>query len=199
LSFCGEAENITKALAGIAESMPHVVLIDLSLKSENGLELVKRLRSHDESIQLLVWSMHPEGVYAERVLRAGANGYIEKSNAASELVEAINTVLGGKVYLSETMSSKLLLRATGKCTEQTPQSAIETLTDRELEMFGLLGNGMTTQQIAATMHVSQKTVDTYRARIKEKLGLANSSELVFSAIRWVAESSQTKKPPVADI
>lgn len=170
------------------------MLIDLSLKTGCGLELVKRLRSHDDSILLLVWSMHLESLYAERAIRAGANGYIGKSNAASELIGAINAVLAGKVYLSEAMSSKLLFQAVGKSTRQSPRMAIDSLTDRELELFGMLGKGMTTQQIATTMHVSRKTVDTYRARIKEKLGLSNSTELFCSAVHWVAESSQAKKP-----
>jgi DNA-binding CsgD family transcriptional regulator len=116
---------------------------------------------------------------------------------AEDLIKAIDTLLAGKVYLSESMSSKLLLRATGNSTERTSQSAIESLADRELEVFGMLGQGMTTQQIATRMNVSPKTVDTFRARIKEKLGLTNSSELVFSAIRWVVESSQADKAPKA--
>ena len=184
LELCGEAEDIVDAVARIVDAGPDLVIVDISLKSGNGIDLVKRLKAKDPSLAILVWSMYPENLYAERALRAGARGYVNKGQSASPIMEAVRTVLDGRTYLSPEMAEKLLGRVIGHPSEKAA-SSVEKLTDRELEAFELLGKGLTTQQIAVRMHVSHKTVETYRARIKEKLGLANAVELVQHAVQWV--------------
>jgi DNA-binding NarL/FixJ family response regulator len=186
LELCGDAEDVAEAMTRIATSRPDVVIVDISLKTGNGIDLVKRLKAHDKAVRVLVWSMYPENLYAERALRAGALGYIHKGKAAGKIMEAIRAVLAGKVYLSEEMSAKILSRGLGDDGKQAGRSPVEALTDRELEAFELLGNGQTTQQIAKKMHVSPKTVETYRARIKEKMHLKNGTELIQHAVQWVA-------------
>jgi DNA-binding NarL/FixJ family response regulator len=185
LQLCGEAEDVAEALTCIVPAQPDVIIVDISLKNGNGIELVKRLKTRDENVRILVWSMYPENLYAERALRAGALGYVSKTRKAEEIMEAIQTVLSGKVYLSDEMSVKILGRVLGEDSKNAIATSVENLTDRELEAFELLGHGMTTQQIATKMHVSPKTVETYRARIKEKLQLANATELIQHAVQWV--------------
>ncbi len=189
MSLCGEAEDVAEALSRIAETNPDLVIVDISLKNGNGIDLVKRLKAKDPSLVILVWSMHPENLYAERALRAGARGYVNKGKSADQIMDAILTVLDGRTYLSPEMSEKLLGRVIGGQKEMET-SSVEGLTDRELETFEFLGQGMTTQQIAAKMHVSRKTVETYRARIKEKLGLANAVELVQHAVQWLMAKAE---------
>jgi DNA-binding NarL/FixJ family response regulator len=185
LELCGDAEDVAEAMTRIAASRPDVVIVDISLQTGNGIDLVKRLKAHDKAVRILVWSMYPENLYAERALRAGALGYIHKGKAAGKIIEAIRAVLAGKVYLSDEMSVKIVSRVFGDDGKQFGRSPLEALTDRELEAFELLGNGQTTQQIAQKMHVSPKTVETYRARIKEKLHLKNGTELIQHAVQWV--------------
>jgi DNA-binding NarL/FixJ family response regulator len=185
LELCGDAEDVAEAMTRIAASGPDVVIVDISLKTGNGIDLVKRLKAHDKAVRILVWSMYPENLYAERALRAGALGYIHKGKAAGKIMEAIHAVLAGKVYLSEEMSVKIVSRVFGDDGKHFGRLSVEALTDRELEAFELLGNGQTTQQIAQKMHVSPKTVETYRARIKEKLHLKNGTELIQHAVQWV--------------
>jgi DNA-binding NarL/FixJ family response regulator len=183
LTMCGEAEDIADAVTRIGEAKPDLVIVDISLKNGNGIDLVKRLKAKTPSLRILVWSMYPDNLYAERALRAGAQGYVNKGVDAGKIMEAIHAVLAGRTYLSPDMSAKLLGRITGG--ELDGPAYIDRLTDRELEAFDHLGHGLTTQQIAVKMHVSPKTVETYRARIKEKLGLANATELVQHAVQWV--------------
>jgi DNA-binding NarL/FixJ family response regulator len=190
LEICGEAEDVVDAVSRIAETDPDLAIVDISLKSGNGIDLVKRLKAKKPTLVILVWSMYPENLYAERALRAGARGYVNKGRSANQIMEAIRTVLEGKTYLSSEMSEKLLDRVIGHSPEECA-TWVEKLTDRELEAFELLGQGLTTVQIAARMHVSHKTVETYRARIKEKLGLTNAVELVQHAVQWVMEKSET--------
>jgi len=185
LELCGDAEDVAEAMTRIAASRPDVVIVDISLQTGNGIDLVKRLKAHDKAVRILVWSMYPENLYAERALRAGALGYIHKGKAAGKIIEAIRAVLAGKVYLSDEMSVKIVSRVFGDDGKQFGRSPLEALTDRELEAFELLGNGQTTQQIAQKMHVSPKTVETYRARIKEKLHLKNGTELIQHDVQWV--------------
>jgi DNA-binding NarL/FixJ family response regulator len=187
LVVCGEAEDIPGALQQAAATKPDLVIVDITLKNGSGLDLIRRLRARDEEVKLLVWSMHPENLYAERVIRAGAQGYLHKGQATSKLLEAIRTVLAGKVFISGDMTDLLLKRVIGakQGDELTP---IERLSDRELEAFKLMGEGLTTERIAARMFVSPKTVETYRARIKDKLGLNNVTELVQRATQWVMEN-----------
>jgi DNA-binding NarL/FixJ family response regulator len=186
LRVCGEAEDVPGAVALADRTLPDVAIIDISLKNGNGIDLIRRLKARHPDLPVLVWSMYPENLYAERALRAGANGYLHKGRATRLLLEAIRAVLAGKVYVSGELADELLRRVVGgKAAERSP---IERLSDRELEAFECMGNGLTTEAIAAKMHVSPKTVETYRARIKEKLGLCNVTELVQRATQWVLES-----------
>jgi DNA-binding NarL/FixJ family response regulator len=183
LVLCGEAEDVVDATARIPDAKPDLVIIDISLKNSNGIDLVKRLKAKSPSMQILIWSMFPEALYAERALSAGANGYVNKGSSAKQFMEAVRAVLDGKIYVSAEMSEKILGRLTGGKKEQGA-TYIEKLTDRELQAFEYLGQGLTTSEIAIKMHVSPKTIDTYRARIKEKLCLANATELMQHAVRW---------------
>ena len=186
LEVCGEAEDIVGALALIESTQPDVVIIDISLKNGSGIDLVKRIRSRNESLRLLVWSMYPENLYAERALRAGAQGYVHKGRSTREILDALRAVLDGKVYLSGDQADRLLRRlVTGQGIERSP---VDSLSDRELEAFELMGHGLNTEQIAEKMHISPKTVETYRARIKEKLNLTNLTSLIQRATQWVMES-----------
>lgn len=187
MEVCGEAEGSTDALALAESTRPDVAVIDISLKIGNGLDLVKRMKAHDDRLGIVIWSMYPENLYAERALRAGALGYVHKGRATKQIVEAIRTVQAGKVYLSEEMSVRLLSRVVGD-SHQDVRSPIDTLSDRELEAFQHMGHGLTTEEIAERMHVSPKTIETYRARIKEKLGLNNVNELIHRASQWVLEN-----------
>jgi DNA-binding NarL/FixJ family response regulator len=187
LMLCGDATDVADAIAQVEKTQPDVAIIDLGLKTGHGLELIKRLRAHYPKVRLLVWSVYPEELYAERALRAGALGYINKVRATQCLLDALRAVLAGRVYLSEDISEKLLGRLVGgnKATERAP---MDSLSDRELEAFSLMGHGLTTPQIAEKMHISPKTVDTYRARIKHKLSLGSVTELVQRAAQWVLEN-----------
>lgn len=189
LTICGEAEDVAEALARVPLAEPDLVIVDISLKTGNGIDLVKRLKAHDPSLVILVWSMYPESLYAERALRAGARGYINKGQSARQIIDAVRTVLDGRTYLSAEMSEKLLNQVINNAMDNGAASNVENLTDRELETYELLGQGLTTQEIAERMHVGHKTVETYRARIKEKLGLRNAVELVQHAVQWVMEKT----------
>ncbi len=186
LKVCGEAEDVPEALALVDSARPDVAIVDIALKNSSGLDLIRRIRDRNDSIRILVWSMYPESLYAERVLRAGAQGYLHKGQATYHLLHAIRAVLAGKVYVSDEFSEKLLSRMVGgKLPHRSP---IESLSDRELQVFEMMGQGLITETIAAKMRVSPKTVDTYRARIKEKLDVANVNELVQRATQWVLEN-----------
>ena len=186
LQVCGEAEDVPGALALLASARPDLAIVDILLKRGNGIDLIGRIKERLPSVRILVWSMYAENLYAERALRAGAHGYLHKGRATSQLLAAIRAVLAGKVYVSEELASSLLHRVVGgKAVERSP---IDQLSNRELEAFEAMGQGQTTEKIAALMNVSPKTVETYRARIKEKLGLSNVTELVQRAAQWVLES-----------
>jgi DNA-binding NarL/FixJ family response regulator len=186
LEVCGQAEDMADALDQIRTTHPDVAVVDISLKTSNGLELIKRLAARDRPVRIIVWSMHPETLYAERALRAGAMGYLHKGSATAEIIKAIRTVLAGQIYLSPGLSARLLGRLVGVVAERAAQDPVETLSDRELEVFRLIGRGMTTDQVAEQMIVSPKTVETYRGRIKEKLGVVTYTELVQRAAVWVS-------------
>jgi DNA-binding NarL/FixJ family response regulator len=187
LEVCGEAEDAAGALALVESTRPHVAVIDISLKTGNGIDLIKRIAARHASVRTLVWSMYPESLYAERALRAGAMGYVHKGRATREIIEAIRSVLAGKVFLSAELSGELLRRLVGGGANRLDRSPVAALSDRELEAFELMGQGLSTQQVARRMHVSPKTVETYRARIKEKLGLSNFAEVIRRATQWVLE------------
>jgi len=183
LVVCGEAETGPQAREAIANLKPHVAVVDISLKDSSGIELIKDLKQCCSQVAVLVLSMHEEAHYAERALRAGARGYIMKRETATKVITAIRHVLEGKLYVSESLASAMAAQfVTGKTL--TTGSAGELLSDRELEVFELLGDGRGTRQIAETLGVSIKTVQAYCARIKEKLSLASASELVREAVRW---------------
>lgn len=185
LDVCGEAEDVAGALALLASAQPDVAIVDISLKDSSGLDLIRRIRDRRAETRILVWSMYPENLYAERVLRAGAQGFLNKGRATRELLDAIRAIVAGKIYVSGQMAEELLQRmVSGNSAEQSP---MDRLSDRELETFDMIGHGLTTEAIAAKMHVSPKTVETYRARIKEKLGLNNVTELIQRATQWVME------------
>ncbi len=188
LEVCGEAEDVAGALTLAESAQPDVYVVDISLKGGDGIDLIKRLRARDEAARVVVWSMHQEGLYAERALRAGALAYVHKGKATREILQAIRSALAGKVYLGEDASARLLGRLVGAGGRPAERAPIERLSDRELEAFRLMGQGRTTEQVAEAMHVSPKTVETYRGRIKEKLGLSNSTELIQRATQWVLEN-----------
>jgi DNA-binding NarL/FixJ family response regulator len=183
LTVCGEAEDAAQALAGIGMTRPDLALIDISLKTASGLELVKDLGAHFPLVALVVLSMHDELLYAERVLRAGARGYVMKRETTKDVLTAIRQVLRGDVYVSERVVNAMARRL-GSSKRAAAASPVEQLSDRELEIFRLLGQGSTPSQIAADLHLSLKTVQAYCARAKEKFGVNSLSELLRAAIRW---------------
>jgi DNA-binding NarL/FixJ family response regulator len=183
LVVCGQAEDAAQALAGIGASKADLALIDISLKTASGLELVKDLKVHHPDIALIVLSMHDEMLYAERAIRAGARGYVMKRETTKEVVTAIRRVVQGDVYVSERVVN-LMARRLGSPRKAAASSPVEQLSDRELEIFRLLGQGRTTSQIATDLHLSLKTVQAYCARAKEKFGVDSLTELLRAAIRW---------------
>ncbi len=184
LEVCGEAETHHEALQIIDSTIPDLVIVDLTLRLSYGLDLIKDLRVRHPCIKMLVISMHDESLHAERVIRAGARGYITKQEATRKMMEAIRTVLSGSIYLSRGMASKLTANLAGH-----PRSRnglwVDALTDRELRVFELIGQGHGTRRIATLLKLDIRTVETYRARIKEKLQLKDANELMQHAIRWV--------------
>lgn len=182
LEVCGEAEDADSAVAAMKQLTPDVALVDLMLKGASGTDLIKSLKSRHQSIPILVLSMHDEAVYAERALRAGAHGYIMKEEATSQVLTALRKVLQGDVYVSDRMVSRILRRMVGGA----HGGGIDSLSDRELEVFQWIGRGLSVSEIAERLQVSPKTVETYRAHIKEKLKLANSAEVMRFAVQWLA-------------
>ncbi len=187
MSVCGEADNIQDGLRVILETEPDVAIVDLTLKGSNGLELLKDIKAQGLQVNVLVLSMHDEELYAERVLRAGARGYITKNEASSELLKAIKKVMHGEVYVSRFVTARILERMSNKGGTMST-GGVEALADRELEVFQLLGRGKNTKQIAEQLHLGESTVETYRSRIKEKLGLRSSAEVYLRAGQWVREN-----------
>ncbi len=183
LLACGEANTVAEALKRINAAKPDLVLADISLPDRNGLELIKDVQALHPGLPVLVVSMHDESLYAERVLRAGGRGYIMKQEGGKMLMRAMRQVLSGRVYVSEKMSAKILEIFSGHRTEVT-QSPVERLSDREFEVFQLVGQGRGTREIAGHLHLSVKTVEVHRANIKHKLELKRGTDLVRYAIRW---------------
>ncbi len=190
LVVCGEAENSGQAISGMVKARPEVALIDISLANESGLELVKQLAGQFPQVALIVLSMHDETLYAERALRAGARGYIMKHETSKSVLASIRRVLGGAVYVSERIFNRMALRSS-LTREPVTTSPVERLSDRELEIFRLLGQGRTSSQIARDLNLSLKTVQAYCARAKEKFGVSSLTELVRAAIRW-EDANQVK-------
>jgi len=185
LEVCGEAENAAQALRGIAETKPNLAIIDISLNAASGLELVKDLSVQHPLIASLVLSMHEEDLYAERAMRAGARGYVRKRETSKNILAAIRCVLEGSIYISQKLSNAMAQKfLEGQEAVGIAQSRVGQLSDRELEVFHLLGQGKSTSQIAEQLHISLKTVQAYCVRAKEKLGLSTAMELVREAILW---------------
>ncbi|HLY74370.1 MAG TPA: response regulator transcription factor [Planctomycetota bacterium] len=184
LSVCGEATTPKEALRLIPAVRPDLAIVDLSLGEENGLDLIKDLRVRHPELPVLVLSMHDESFYAERALRSGARGYIMKREPVSVLRAAATQVLAGDIYLSPHMSQRLLhtLASGGKAVERSPE---DRLSDRELDVFKLIGSGRGASDIAKQLHLSVKTIETYQVRLKEKLGLGTANELFLYALKWV--------------
>ncbi|MBD3344720.1 MAG: response regulator [Chitinivibrionales bacterium] len=188
LAVCAEAENALDAMGHIEKYKPDLVVLDLSLGKSSGLTLLTSLKSRFSRLHVLVLSVHDESIYAERVLRQGAKGYIMKKAASETVIEAIHKVLSGDIYLSSEMKDKLIHKMIGAGTvnDRTP---IDTLTNREIEVYQFVGQGMPTREIADKLHLSVKTVETYLARIKDKLHIANSRELIMHAMQWVQKTN----------
>jgi DNA-binding NarL/FixJ family response regulator len=184
LVVAAEAGNPAEALAGITKSPPDLVLTDMTMPGRSGVEFIKDALAQHPALSILVLSMHDEVIYAPRAIRAGARGYVMKEAGGEELLVAVRRVLGGKVYLSEVMSAKILEELSGQ-KPRGSHSPIEKLSDREFEVFQLIGRGKSTREIASQLHLSPKTVDVHRGHIKEKLELKDATSLVRHAVRWV--------------
>jgi DNA-binding NarL/FixJ family response regulator len=183
LVVCGEAEDATSAMLVLASARPDVLIVDISLNGPDGIDLLKTIRTQHPSLPVLILSMHDESIYAERALRAGANGYIMKQEATEKVLVAVRRILNGEIYVSDRIANKMLKHyITGSGTLRV--SSIADLSDRELEVFRLIGEGHGTRQISEELHLSIKTVESYQAHIKEKLSLRTARELMQHAIEW---------------
>jgi DNA-binding NarL/FixJ family response regulator len=185
-TVCGEADSCEQTLALLQRDPPDVLLVDLSLSDGSGLELIKQIRARYPDVKMLVYSMHEEQLFAARVIRAGASGYVHKSESLDALMEAVWQVFRGRIHLSSAMTDKMLSRSLdGGGSERIPSP--RDLSDRELEVFELIGHGKTTKQVADILHLSVKTIETHRENIKQKLDLASHVELLRAAFFWVLE------------
>ena len=189
LYVCGQACSPVEALREIPRCMPDVLLTDLAMPGRSGLEFIKDVHALAPELPILILSMHDESIYAERVLRAGARGYVMKSMGGKSLLNAIRRVLQGNVAVSESMAARLIDAATERHPRNST-SPIQTLSDREFEVFQLIGQGMPTREISGSLGISSKTVDVHRSHIKEKLGLKDAISLVRYAVRWVETNQQ---------
>jgi len=187
--LCGEAESAREARRNVREATPDIIVADVSLKDASGIELVKELRELHPDVPVLVLSMHDESLYAERALRAGARGYVMKDEAPDRLITAIREIVAGGLYLSGRMTARLLTKFVDG-PSQSGRMPMESLTDRELEIFEFIGRGLGTRHIAETLHLSVKTIETHRRNIKRKLKLSDATSLMQHAIHWV----QQQKP-----
>jgi DNA-binding NarL/FixJ family response regulator len=184
LHVCGQAEDAHQAMQAIRQLTPDMVIVDVSLKETSGIELIKDIKVQYPNLPVLTLSMLDEGIYAERALRAGARGYIMKQEATEKVVTAVRRVLSGEVYVSDGMAAKMVSKLVAG-PAATGGSPVDRLSDRELEVFRLIGAGYGTREMAEKLHLSIKTIETYRAHIKEKLDLVDANELLRTAITWV--------------
>jgi DNA-binding NarL/FixJ family response regulator len=187
LTVCGEAADVADALRLVDSEHPEVAVIDISLKTGSGIDLIKRIKERDDRLRMLVWSMYDESLYAQRALRAGALGYVNKQHATDEIITAIRTIRDGRLYVSPETANRLMLRAAGQ-KNAGESSLIESLSDRELQVFELIGRGLRTREIAERLHLSVHTVETHRQRIKFKLAIDTPTELARTATQWVLEN-----------
>jgi len=186
LTVCGEADNIHQALTLIGQTRPDAAMVDLTLKGSSGLELLKDFKARRIQLPVLVLSMQAERLYAERVLRAGAKGFLSKAASPAEVLAALRKVLAGGICASAHVTEEILRRL-GHADEAVETSGMDLLSDREIEVFQLIGRGLTSREMAGQLQLETSTVDSYRARIKEKLGIKNAAELYQRAAQWVAE------------
>ncbi len=184
LVTCGEAEDVSGALKAIAELNPDVAVVDISLKQSHGIELIKDIKIRWPHLPVLVLSMHDESFYAERVLRSGARGYVTKAEVSSKVIEGLRKVLDGEVYVSDALASKMLSKLIGGKPDTT-SFPVDTLSDREFEVFELIGQGIQSRDIAQALKVSIKTVDAHREHLKKKLGVETRTDLLMYAMQWV--------------
>ncbi len=184
MQVCGEAEDVPSALKGIPQTGPDLVIVDISLRGNNGLELIKNIKALYPHLKALVFSMHDEIVYAQRALRAGASAYLMKLEDAEKIKTAIRRIMQGDIYVSQRVSSQLLHQIVNG-TAASNQSPVDRLSDRELEVVQLIGSGLSTREIASSLNVSVKTIESHRAHIKGKLNLKNATELVQFSVQWV--------------
>lgn len=187
LQVCGEAADVADAIRKVKTLIPDLVIVDLSLKTGHGLDLIKRIKAQNSRAKMLVSSVYDEKVYAERALAAGAMGYVGKQESPKTVLEAIRQVLAGKVFLSPAMTARMLERTVGG-RELAATPSVEKLSDRELEIFTLIGQGLPTRAIAERLHLSVHTIETHREKIKAKLNLHSGTELSRSAVQWVLEN-----------
>ena len=193
LETCGEAGDVAEALTAVERTKPNLVVVDLTLKTGHGIELIEKLKIRDPDLKILVSSMHDEMLFAERVLRAGARGYISKQEPPESLIRAIRQVLRGELYLSPRMTSRVLNRVVAGSPAQ--DDPVQSFSNRELEVYEMIGQGLTIQQIATRLHLSPKTIETHREKIKQKLNVTNSAELNRRAVQWVLERGWPTTPP----
>jgi DNA-binding NarL/FixJ family response regulator len=185
---CAQAPDSATALRLVEETQPDVVVVDISLQEGSGIDLIKRIKAHSPSTRMLVSSIYEESLYAERALRAGASGYINKQESTNRIVEAIRCVFSGEVFLNEKTSNQLLQRLVTGRENPAERPPMESLSDREMEVFELIGQGLNMKDIAARLHLSSKTVETYRDRMRAKLRLRKGLDLTHFAIRWLIET-----------
>lgn len=183
LTVCGFAEDVNRAWHQIQDLSPDLILADITLRNSDGMEILKEINRHSKKIPVLMLSMHDELLYAERALHAGARGYVMKQEAMESVVHAIRHVLAGKIYLNDKVKEHILYHLADRA-QDSGHSPINRLTDREMEVFRMIGRGLTTRQIAGNLHLSIKTIGTYRERIKEKLNVKHANELVRCAVHW---------------
>lgn len=185
LEVCGDAEEMNAALHNVTALKPDILIVDISLNGPDGLELLKHIRAKDPGLPILILSMHDESIYAERALRAGANGYIMKQEGTDRVLTALRRILNREIYVSDHVANKMLRQFAAGGSRTPNRSPLDELSDRELEVLRLIGEGHSTRQIAEDLHLSVKTVETYQGHLKDKLGLKNSRELVQYAVEWI--------------
>jgi DNA-binding NarL/FixJ family response regulator len=191
MAVCGEAGDAPRALKGISTKVPDLVIVDISLKGNNGIELIKNIKALYRELPILVLSMHDECIYAPRVLRAGARAYVMKQEAAEKVMVAIRRIMNGDIYVSERVADQMLHQIVNGRSSATT-NPIDRLSDRELEVIQLIGQGRSTRDIASSLNVSVKTIESHRAHIKEKLNLKNATELIQFCVQWVEHENSAR-------
>ncbi|TVR53083.1 MAG: DNA-binding response regulator [Puniceicoccaceae bacterium] len=189
LTVCGEAEDAREALKAVSTLKPDLVIVDISLRGNNGLDLIKNVKALEPDMPILVFSMHDECVYAQRALRAGARAYVMKQESAEKILLAIRRIMGGEIYVSNRVADQVLHQLVNGTTSSTDSSPVDRLTDRELEVIQFIGRGLSTREIAGRLNLSVKTIESHRAHVKEKLSLRSATELVQFAVQWVEQET----------